>query len=127
LFKTTEIKQQKKNLSSINYTFTKVSWYGKNFNGNKTANGEIFNSDQLTCASTSLPFNTKIKIINLSNNKSVIVRVNDRGPFKIDSTGKLIRPLQPNTTRSLDLSEKAFSTISNLSKGVISVKYTIVL
>jgi len=59
----------------------KISWYGPGFNGRKTASGEIFNQYALTAAHKSLPFGTKVKITNPTNNKSVIIRVNDRGPF----------------------------------------------
>jgi rare lipoprotein A len=58
-----------------------ASWYGPNFHGKKTANGEIYNMYDYTAANKILPLNTKIKVINLNNNKSVVVRVNDRGPF----------------------------------------------
>jgi len=58
-----------------------ASWYGKEFDGRPTASGEIFDSSQLTAAHPSLPFGTRIVITNQHNNKSVTVRVNDRGPF----------------------------------------------
>lgn len=58
-----------------------VSWYGGRFQGRKTASGERFNQHALTAAHRSLPFGTKVKITNLSNDRSVIVRINDRGPF----------------------------------------------
>lgn len=59
----------------------KISWYGPGFNGKKTASGERFNQYALTAAHKTLPFGTRVKITNPINNKSVIVRVNDRGPF----------------------------------------------
>ncbi len=58
-----------------------ASWYGGKFHGRKTANGEIFDTNKLTAAHRALPFNTMVKVTNLGNNRSVIVRVNDRGPF----------------------------------------------
>lgn len=58
-----------------------ASWYGKKFHGRKTANGEIYNMYSMTCAHKTLPFNTKLRVKNLSNGKTTIVRVNDRGPF----------------------------------------------
>lgn len=64
-----------------------ASWYGPGFHGRKTANGERFNTYDLTAAHKTLPFNTIVRVINLSNDKSVIVRINDRGPF---SKGRII-------------------------------------
>jgi len=58
-----------------------ASWYGSEFNGRPTASGEIFDSSHLTAAHPTLPFNTMLVVINQHNNRSVIVRVNDRGPF----------------------------------------------
>jgi len=58
-----------------------ASWYGREFEGRPTASGEIFNSSQLTAAHPSLPFGTMLVVTNQHNNKSVVVRVNDRGPF----------------------------------------------
>jgi rare lipoprotein A len=58
-----------------------ASWYGNEFNGRPTASGEIFDSSQMTAAHPTLPFNTMLVVINQHNNRSVIVRVNDRGPF----------------------------------------------
>jgi len=58
-----------------------ASWYGREFEGRPTASGEIFDSAQLTAAHPSLPFGTRLVVTNQHNNKSVTVRVNDRGPF----------------------------------------------
>ena len=58
-----------------------ASWYGPGFHGRKTANGERFNTNDLTCAHKSLPFNTLLKVTNLENGRYTIVRVNDRGPY----------------------------------------------
>ena len=58
-----------------------ASWYGKDFHGKKTANGETYDMYGMTAAHKLLPFNTKLKVTNLSNGKSIVVRVNDRGPF----------------------------------------------
>lgn len=109
------------------FRYGNVSYYGDYWNGKSTANMEIFDSNKLTAASPNLPFNTKVKIINLKNNKSVIVRINDRGPFKMDkSTGKVQKPLQPHPSRVFDLSKAAFDSIGNLDKGVLKVKYKVV-
>lgn len=102
-----------------------VSYYGDKWNGRTTANMEIYNSDLLTCASPSLPFNTMIEITNLHNNKSVIVRVNDRGPFKMDAEGKAIFPLIPHPKRIFDLSKGSFQKIGSLDKGLLTIKYEI--
>ena len=58
-----------------------ASWYGPNFHGRYTSNGEIYNMYALTAAHKTLPMNTIVKVTNLNNGKSVIVRINDRGPF----------------------------------------------
>ena len=58
-----------------------ASWYGPGFHGRKTASGEIFNTNELTAAHKTLPFHTLVKVTNLSNNKEVVVKINDRGPY----------------------------------------------
>lgn len=58
-----------------------ASWYGSNFDGEETASGEIFDMSEMTAAHKSLPFGTKVKVVNLENGRSVVVRINDRGPF----------------------------------------------
>jgi len=58
-----------------------ASYYADEFNGRRTSNGEIFDMNKLTAAHKSLPFNSVVKVLNLDNGKSVVVRVNDRGPF----------------------------------------------
>ncbi len=58
-----------------------ASWYGPGFAGRRTANGEIFDPSQLTAAHKELPFNTLVRVHNLDNGSSVVVRINDRGPF----------------------------------------------
>ena len=82
-----------------------ASFYGEEWNGRRTANGEIFNTYELTAAHKSLPFGTKVKVVNKTNGKSVVVRINDRGPFV--------------KGRTLDLSKKAFQSIANINKGVL--------
>jgi rare lipoprotein A len=58
-----------------------ASWYGPGFHGRQTANGERFNQNDLTAAHRSLPFGTKVRVTNMNNGRSVVVRINDRGPF----------------------------------------------
>jgi len=77
----------------------KASYYADKFNGKKTASGEKFSNNKLTAAHRKLPFGTKIKVTNLSNNKSVVVTVNDRGPF----SGGF----------DIDLSKKAYQQIAD--------------
>jgi rare lipoprotein A len=85
-----------------------ASYYAESYNGKKTANGEIYNSSALTAAHKTLPFGTKVKVTNLSNGKSVKVRINDRGPFV---TGRII-----------DLTKKAAKKIDMVNAGVVKVK-----
>ncbi|MGI8503120.1 MAG: septal ring lytic transglycosylase RlpA family protein [Hassallia sp.] len=91
--------------------FGLASWYGGYFHGRTTANGEKYNQDELTVAHKSLPFNTFLQVTNLKNGNSVIVRVNDRGPY--------IPP------RSLDLSREAARCINSETTGVVPYKAVI--
>lgn len=61
-----------------------ASYYAHDFHGKKTANGEVFDMHALTAAHRSYPFHTKVRVTNIGNGKSVVVRVNDRGPFKLE-------------------------------------------
>lgn len=106
------------------YEYTNASWYGGKFHGRLTASGVIFDENELVAASPTLPFGTKVEITNITNGKSVVVTVVDRGPFKISKKG-VVRPLQPHPTRGFDLSKAAFNSIADLDKGVIKVKYRI--
>lgn len=58
-----------------------ASWYGPGFHGRRTASGERFNANAMTAAHPSLPFGTRLRVVNEKNGRSVVVRVNDRGPF----------------------------------------------
>jgi rare lipoprotein A len=58
-----------------------ASWYGPGFQGRRTANGERFDTNQLTAAHKTLPFGTRVRVTSLVNGKEVVVRINDRGPF----------------------------------------------
>jgi rare lipoprotein A len=62
------------------YQIGRASWYGGSFQGHATASGENYNMTDLTCAHRSLPIGTLVRVTNLGNHKSVVVRVNDRGP-----------------------------------------------
>jgi rare lipoprotein A len=59
----------------------RVSWYGPGFHGRRTANGEVFDTNELTMAHRTLPFGTEVRVTNLANGRSVVLRVNDRGPY----------------------------------------------
>ncbi len=89
-----------------------ASWYGKSFQGKKTASGERFDQHSFTGAHRSLPFGTLVRVINLRNGKDVVITVNDRGPF--------IRG------RIIDISRAAASSIGILSRGVTRVRVEIV-
>ena len=82
-----------------------ASWYGPKFHGRQTANGEIFDENALTAAHKTLPFNTQLKVTNRMNGRSVIVRINDRGPY----IGQ----------RSLDLSKAAAHCLGSTQSGVV--------
>ena len=90
---TTSGKNYKKNVIA--------SYYHNKFNGRKTASGETFSNTKLTAAHKTLSFGTTVKVTNIVNNKSVIVKINDRGPF--------------TKGREIDLSKKAFDEISDKS------------
>ncbi len=86
----------------------KASWYGPGFHGRYTANGEIFNQNALTAAHRSLPFGTKVRVTNVNNGRSVVVRINDRGPF---AKGRVI-----------DLSAAAAHNLGMIHHGVVPVR-----
>jgi len=88
-----------------------VSWYGGKFHGRKTASGERYDKNELTAAHKTLPFGTKVKVTNTRNGKSVVVEINDRGPFV--------------KSRVLDLSQAAFSEIGHTNTGVMHVEYEV--
>ena len=58
-----------------------ASWYGASFHGRRTASGQLFDQERLTAAHKTLPFGTKLRVTNLRNGRSVLVTVNDRGPY----------------------------------------------
>ncbi len=86
----------------------KASYYSDEFDGRKTASGSIFKQNKRTAASKTLPFGTKVKVINVSNGKTVRVRITDRGPFV---AGRII-----------DLSKKAARKLGMLQQGVANVE-----
>jgi rare lipoprotein A len=67
--------------SMTNSTIVVASWYGPSFHGRRTASGQVFDQERLTAAHKTLPFGTKLRVTNLRNGRSVMVTVNDRGPY----------------------------------------------
>jgi rare lipoprotein A len=89
-----------------------ASYYGRKFHGKKTASGEVYNMYALTAAHKTLPLGTKLKVTNLDNERSVIVKINDRGPY---SRG-----------RSLDLSLAAARRLKMVKQGTAKVRIKII-
>jgi rare lipoprotein A len=85
-----------------------ASWYGRDFHGRLTANGEVFDQESITAAHPTLPMPSYVRVTNLSNRKSLIVRVNDRGPFHGD--------------RVIDLSHKSAHLLGFKDNGVAKVR-----
>jgi len=89
-----------------------ASWYGPNFHGKLTANGETYDMDGMTAAHRTLPFNSEVVVENLENEKSIKVRINDRGPFAKD--------------RIIDLSRAAATELDMLGPGTARVRLYLV-
>jgi len=89
-----------------------ASYYSDDFQNRKTASGEAYDKNKLTAAHRDLPFGTKLKVTNLKNNKSVIVIVNDRGPFV--------------SGRILDLSYRAAKEIDMIADGIAEVEIEVI-
>lgn len=85
-----------------------ASWYGPNFHGKLTANGETYDMDGMTAAHRTLPFDTVVRVENVDNGKTVDVRINDRGPFAKD--------------RIIDLSRRAAKEIDMIDSGTAEVE-----
>jgi rare lipoprotein A len=90
----------------------KASFYAMKFHNRKTASGERLNQRSNTAAHRTLPFGTRVKVTNIKNKKSIVVKINDRGPFV---KGRII-----------DLTRSAFSSIGDLDSGIIDVKIEVV-
>ena len=89
-----------------------ASWYGPDFHGKLTANGETYNMNALTAAHRTLPFNTVVRVENTDNGETVVVRINDRGPYVGD--------------RVIDLSRKAAEEINMIGPGTAPVRLYLV-
>lgn len=98
----------RKDLVDSYYQRGKASFYGRKFSGRKTASGERHNPNDFTAAHRTLPFGTKVRVTNFNNGKSVVVRVNDRGPWG-------------DKKRVVDLSRAAAKAIGMISEGVVPV------
>lgn len=85
-----------------------ASWYGPNFHGRNTANGEVYDQMGLTAAHKNLPFGTVLRLTNPKNDKTVLVRINDRGPYF--------------EGRQIDLSLGAAEALGMVNKGVVKLK-----
>ena len=90
----------------------KLAWYGRKFAGRRTASGEAFDPNALTMAHKTLPFGTQVKVTNLANGKSVVLRVNDRGPTQADRVG--------------DVSLAAAQRLGMVRSGVIDAELAVV-
>lgn len=88
-----------------------ASWYGPGFAGRRSASGEIFDPNQLTAAHKTLPFGTIVRVTNVNNGRSVVVRINDRGPYV--------------GNRVIDLSAAAANAIGMINSGVGQVQMQI--
>ena len=85
-----------------------ASWYGGKFHGRKTANGETYDQNRMTAAHRTLPFGTRVEVTNLRNGRSVVVRINDRGPF---IKGRII-----------DVSRRAAGKLGFRNQGITKVR-----
>ena len=90
-----------------------ASWYGPGFYGRKTANGELLRKGTMTAAHRSLPFGTKVRVTNLDNGRSVVVRINDRGPFR--------------KHRVIDLAHGAAMKLKMIEAGEVPVRIQLLL
>ena len=88
-----------------------TSWYGPGFYGNLTANGEVYTGDQLTTAHKSLPFGTRVRVTNPGTGQSIVVRVNDRGPYI--------------GAREFDLSRASAEAVGLIAPGVATLQFEI--
>lgn len=89
-----------------------ASWYGPPFHGRRSSNGEIYDMNKLTAAHRTMAFNTTVRVTNLTNGKSVVVRITDRGPFV--------------ENRIIDLSRAAAQAIESIGPGVVPVRLEVV-
>ncbi|NGP88844.1 septal ring lytic transglycosylase RlpA family protein [Fodinibius halophilus] len=84
-----------------------ASWYGERFHGKLTASGEKYDTETLTAAHKSLPFNTVVRVVNIEKDKTIEVRINNRGPF----TGDRIIDLSRKAARKIDIIEDGLAEV----------------
>ncbi|MDI6767152.1 MAG: septal ring lytic transglycosylase RlpA family protein [Bacteroidota bacterium] len=89
-----------------------ASYYADEYNGRQTSNGEIYDMYQMTAAHQTLPFNSRVRVTNLNNGKTVEVRINDRGPFK--------------DNRIIDLSLAAARSLEMIGPGTVKVRIEVI-
>ena len=99
-------------ISKSKHLFGVASYYSHHFHGKKTANGEIFNKNRLTAAHRTLPFGTMLKVTRVDSGKSIVVRINDRGPYI--------------GNRIIDLSEASAKHLDFIKDGLTQVKLEVV-
>ncbi len=104
--------ERKKKKRNNKLLYGKASYYADKFNGRNTASGETFDNNKYTAAHRELPFGTMVEVTNLKNKRSVIVKINDRGPFSKD--------------RIIDLSKKAASDLDFIRDGVVKVSVRVI-
>lgn len=97
---------------AVNLERGQASFYADRYQSRKTASGERYDHGKRTAAHKTLPFGTRVKVTNTKNNKTVVVKINDRGPFV---TGRII-----------DLSKSAFSRIGNTASGILPVTLEVI-
>jgi rare lipoprotein A (peptidoglycan hydrolase) len=90
------------------FQYGSASWYGSKFHGRKTASGERYNMNKMTAAHRYLPLGSKVRVTNIDTGKSIVVKVNDRGPYHGD--------------RILDLSKAAARSLGIMETGTCNVK-----
>jgi rare lipoprotein A len=99
-------------IASAGVSTGQASWYGPGFYGNRTANGEVFRPGTLTAAHRTLPFGTLVRVTNLWNGRSAVVRINDRGPF--------------HGGRIIDLAHGAAQQLGVTASGVAQVRLEVI-
>ncbi|MGV2986183.1 septal ring lytic transglycosylase RlpA family protein [Vibrio sp. E150_011] len=108
---TTNASPKTKEYANSHQLTGQASWYGSQFHGRLTASGEKYNMRAYTAAHKTLPFGTVVRVVNTSNNKSVDVKINDRGPYV--------------KGRVIDLSQIAFEKVGSTTQGVVPVRIEI--
>lgn len=102
-------REQPRSISPKAFQIGKASWYGKRFHGRSTASGEPYNMFEFTAAHRTLPLGTWVKVTNLRNNRYVVVRINDRGPYA-------------GPSRVIDVSYSAAQILGFRDRGLVKVR-----